>query len=187
MTEKIDLDAFLRPETDLERLWLQDSAFREGLLWGIPRYGHPEGEIYKHIREVLDNIDKIDVDDDTRAKLRLVAFVHDTFKYMEDKSEPRDWSKHHAAYARHYAEAYTTDERLLNVIGLHDEAYYIWRMQGRKPEEAALRLTYLREAIAGYWQLYYLFFKADTRTGDKTQAPVRWFEQEVGGIDLVAF
>jgi hypothetical protein len=26
-------------------------------------------------------------------------------------------------------------------------------------------------------RLYYLFFKCDTQTGDKTQAPLRWFEE----------
>jgi hypothetical protein len=34
-------------------------------------------------------------------------------------------------------------------------------------------------------QMYYLFFKCDTQTGDKTQAPLKWFEQNVSGIDIV--
>jgi len=34
-------------------------------------------------------------------------------------------------------------------------------------------------------QLFYLFFKCDTLTGDKTLAPLTWFEEHVTGIDLV--
>ena len=34
-------------------------------------------------------------------------------------------------------------------------------------------------------QLYYLFFKCDTQTGDKTQAPLKWFEREVPGIEVM--
>ena len=68
----------------------------------MPRYGHPEGEIYKHIHEVLENIDCLDLDTLSRECLRAVAFAHDTFKYIEDKSFPRDWSKHHSIYARKF-------------------------------------------------------------------------------------
>ena len=97
-TEKIDVDfeTELGPETELERIMLQQPEFLQGLLWGVPRYGHPEGEIYKHIKEVLENIDGFDLDDLSRQRLRAVAFAHDTFKYIEDKGTPRDWSKHHS-------------------------------------------------------------------------------------------
>ncbi|MBN8527534.1 MAG: hypothetical protein J0M02_19550, partial [Planctomycetes bacterium] len=30
-------------------------------------------------------------------------------------------------------------------------------------------------------QLYYLFFKCDTQSGDKTQAPLKWFEKTIEG------
>ena len=53
--------ALLRPETDLERRLLAQPDFQRGLHWGLPRFGHPEGKILYHIREVLDNVDKLKV------------------------------------------------------------------------------------------------------------------------------
>ena len=179
----------LLPETKLEQALILHPAFQEGLLWGVPRYGHPEGEIYKHIREVLDNVDRLPVDKFTREKLRLITFIHDTFKYQEDKCRPRVWSKHHAVLARRFAEQFIEDEVLLEIIELHDEAYYCWRLKHlyQQPEEGTRRLRKLLERINGHLQLYYLFFKCDTRTGDKNQAPLMWFEKTIPGIDIIDF
>ncbi|MDV7390303.1 hypothetical protein RZS08_03065, partial [Arthrospira platensis SPKY1] len=63
------IEKTLQPETDLERQLILHPEFREGLLWGVPRYGHPEGEIYKHIREVLDNIERLPIGLNIRRKL----------------------------------------------------------------------------------------------------------------------
>ncbi len=184
---KTDLEAELRPETDLERYLLQVPEFRKGLFWGVPRYGHPEGEIYKHIREVLDNIDRIPLDPRTRERLRLAAFTHDTFKYIEDKSTPRDWTRHHGALARRFMELHTNDTLLLDLIEYHDEAYFSWRFIHllKSTTEGTRRLHRLLDIFANDLQLYYLFFKCDTRTGDKNQAPLRWFEQIVPEIEIV--
>lgn len=183
---KDELTAWLQPETPLERAFLQDPAFSRGCMWGKPRYGHPEGEVYKHIREVLDNIDRLDVDDDTRRKLRIIAFVHDTFKDIEDKGQPRDWSKHHSVYARKFLERFTDDRELLDITELHDEAYYVWRLYHlyQKLDEAEARLQALLERLGDSLQLYYLFFKCDTMTGDKNPAPLKWFERTVPGVEV---
>ena len=47
------------------------------------------------------------------------------------------------------------------------------------------RLQRLQDAMGPDLQLYYLFFKADTQTGDKNQAPLKWFEMVVKGIEVV--
>ncbi|MBK7336144.1 MAG: hypothetical protein IPJ00_08225 [Saprospirales bacterium] len=60
-----------------------------------------------HVREIMDNIDRLDIDPAIRLKLRLIALVHDTFKNVEDKSIPRDRSRHHAVLARKFLEDYT--------------------------------------------------------------------------------
>jgi len=187
VAEWIDLEAQLRPETELERQLLQNPDFLQGLLWGVPRYGHPEGEVYKHIREVLDNIDRLDVDRLMRKRLRIIAFAHDTFKYIEDKSVPRDWSKHHGPLARKFMEHFISDEAILDTIELHDEAYHCWRIKhlNQDHDAAALRLQELLDRIGEHRQLYYLFFKCDTKTGDKNQAPLKWFEQHIPGIEIV--
>lgn len=188
-TGKIDVDfeMELQPETELEHQLLQQPDFANGLLWGVPRYGHPEGEIYKHIKEVLENIDGLEIDAFTRQRLRLIAFAHDTFKYIEDKSVPRDWSKHHSVYARNFLEKFTNDKVVLDITELHDEAYYVWRTLHlyHRPGKGAIRLQSLLNRIKDNIQLYYFFFKCDTLTGDKNLAPLRWFEQHIPGIKIV--
>jgi len=179
-----DFSEILRPETPLEQQLLQEEAFCKGLAWGQPRFGHPEGPVYKHIREVLDNIDLLGIEGTARTQLRLVAFAHDTFKYQEPKSIPRDWSKHHGILAREFMEQFTDDKTVLNLLQWHDEAFYSWRciFVYRLPERGWQRLERLRKHIGKDLQLYYWFFKCDTETGDKDQTPLRWFEQAVPEI-----
>jgi hypothetical protein len=119
------------------------------------------------------------------AQLRIIALIHDSFKNIEDKSNPRDWSKHHGMLARQFAEPFIDDREILNILELHDEAYYCWRTVclNFRVEEGEKRWQWLMERIAPFLQLYYLFFKCDTRTGDKTQAPVKWVEQRLKGRD----
>jgi len=175
----------LQPETPLEWRLLQDETFCEGLNWGRPRFGHPEGKVYRHIREVLDNIDALGVRGCTRERLRLIAFSHDTFKYREVRGFPRDWARHHGMLARRYMEAWTNDQAVLDILELHDEAFYAWRciFVYRMPQKGKQRLQRLLHRVKECLQLYYLFFKCDTETGDKKQAPLNWFEQAVPNID----
>ncbi len=186
---RIDLEATLQPETELEKQLLYIPEFVMGLLWGTPRFGHPEGEIYRHVREVLDNIDRLSLDPADRRRLRLITFVHDTFKYKEDKSYPHDWSKHHGVYARRFLEGFTRDKAVLDIVELHDEAYYSWRLTHlyHRPVAGRNRLEKLLSRIGNHLQLYYLFFKCDTRTGDKNQAPLHWFERTIPGIEIIDF
>lgn len=179
----------LKPETALEMRLLQDPTFTEGLNWGVPRYGHPEGEIYKHIQEVLENINLLGIQGEDRTRLRLVAFAHDSFKHKEARGIPRDWSKHHSVLARQFLEPFTDDQTVLDIIELHDEAYYAWRMEflHRKAVPGRIRLNALLERVENFLQLYYLFFKCDTRTGDKNQAPLLWFEREIPQLQIIPF
>lgn len=184
-----DLHAFLQPETELEAGFLEDAEFRRGLQWGVPRYGHPEGSIMNHIVEVCANIDRLPVDAPTRRLLRIVCYVHDTFKHLEHRGKPRDWTRHHAVYARNFLERYVDDEQLLEVVELHDEAYYAWRLAHlyHRMADSKERIAMIRERVGDYWQLYYLFFKCDTATGDKNQAPLIWFETTMDDIEVVEF
>ncbi|NJC26708.1 hypothetical protein [Neolewinella antarctica] len=186
---RTEITAILKPETPLEASFLQDDGFCRGLLWGVPRYGHPEGTILAHIVEVNANVDALPVDAETRRKLRVVTFVHDTFKNIEHKGNPRDWTKHHAVYARQFLARYCDDEYLLNLVELHDDAYYAWRMAHlyHRFAECEARIEAIRERIGPYWQLFYLFFKCDTATGDKNPAPLIWFEETMKGIEVVEF
>lgn len=184
-----ELHDALRPETPLEASFLKDAEFCRGLVWGVPRYGHPEGTIMAHILEVNANIDRLPIDAATRRKLRTICWVHDTFKHIEHRGAPRDWSRHHSIYARNFLAKYTDDQLLLEVVELHDEAYYCWRLAHlyQRLAESEKRLAQLRHRVGAYWQLYYLFFKCDTSTGDKNPAPLIWFETTMDDIEIVEF
>ena len=184
-----ELITYLQPETDLERNFLEDAEFCRGLQWGVPRYGHPEGTIMAHIVEVNANIDRLPVEAETRRQLRLICWVHDTFKHIEDKGSPRDWTKHHGVYARNFLARFCDDAFLLNVVEHHDDAYYAWRLTHlyHKLAEGDERIRLVREKVGPYWQLFYLFFKCDTCTGDKNPAPLVWFEETMDGITVTEF
>ena len=144
----VDLDRILQPETPLERLIIQDKGFRRGLLWGVPRYGHPEGEVYKHIRDVFDNIDRLQVAQLVRERLRLVALVHDSFKHKEDKRKPRDWSKHHGVLARQFLAQYTDDEVVLTIT--EKDGSPRRQVEASIDEQAVLKVSLtLAERVAG--------------------------------------
>lgn len=174
------LFSLLKPETDFEQLLLLLPEFNAGLNWGEPRFGHPEGKVAYHVREVLDNIDRIPkLSDHQRRQMRIVALAHDTFKYTEDRSTPRNWYKHHGSIARRFMEQYTHDPVVLDLIECHDDAYYAWLNMRRNDDNLRHKtLDYLFGRVGYCIELYYLFFKCDTQTGDKTQAPVRWFEDQ---------
>lgn len=181
---------YVRPESKLERLIIQDESWMKGAFWGVPRPGHPEGRVIYHIREVLDNVDRLVCKESTRAHLRLITIIHDTFKYLEETVRPRtDWSKHHAAYARNFAAKYIKEEFLLDIIELHDEAYYAWRHQlnGKQRTSEAQMNRLFNRLGEEHMQLFYLFFKCDTQTGDKTQDPIHWFESNVNAIEVANF
>ena len=86
-------------------------------------------------------------------------------------------------------ENYTSDQKLLDVIEYHDEAYYCWRLQHlyNRNEEGSARMNEMLDKLKDNIQLFYLFFLCDTKTGDKIQAPLHWFENSVDSIEMVNF
>ena len=185
--EAIDL---FQPENDIERLLLKQPEFIKGLDWGIPRYGHPEGKVLYHVAEVLENINLLNsLSPLFRKRLRLITFVHDTFKYDDDKNRPRDWTRHHAVLARNFLSNFTDDRAILDVTELHDEAFYAWRSiyLANTVTKGEARFQQLQNRLGDNLQLFYLFFRCDTQTGDKIQTPLKWFEESVEGIDVINF
>ena len=173
---------------DREHRIASDPEFLAGLEYGRPRPGHPEGAVKWHIADVLANFDRWYRDTPHYSALRLIALVHDTFKYQVDRSRPKSGANHHGAYARKFAERYVDDAATLDVIELHDEAYNAFQ-QGRRrgdwdgAEQRARRLIVrLREALP----LYLAFYRCDNETGDKSQASREWFETLVSRTTPVA-
>ncbi|MCP4438111.1 MAG: hypothetical protein GY810_04135 [Aureispira sp.] len=183
------IETSVSPITEIEELIIREKSWVQGALWGEPRPGHPEGKVIHHIKEVLGNVDLATSDYKYQEQLRQITIIHDTFKYLEEISRPRrDWTKHHAVYARRFAEQFIDDDAVLDVIEWHDEAFYTWRyLQMGLEQKAEKRLAKLYDRIGDNMQLFYLFFKCDTQTGDKYQQPVAWFEENIKGIDIVDF
>jgi hypothetical protein len=165
-------------ETELERRILADPEWQTGVAWGVPRSGHPEGRVGVHVAEVLANVDEVAVDERDRERLRFVALVHDTFKYRVDQARPKVGENHHATIARRFAERYTDDSELLEIIELHDEAYNSWkagRRQGWEAGEARARV--LLDRLGRSTGFYLRFYDADNRTGSKSRVNFDWFQR----------
>ena len=103
--KEIEIKELLKPETELEKRIVSDSEFIEGANYGKPRSGHPEGQVVYHIREVLDNVEKFS-GAHNREDLRIIALIHDTFKYRVDHTKPKGGMNHHAMIARKFAEKF---------------------------------------------------------------------------------
>jgi hypothetical protein len=166
-------------ETDLERRICADPAWQAGAAWGKPRPGHGEGAVVNHIAEVLANVDRQASTPEERAALRLIALIHDSFKYQVKEGQPRIGENHHAMRARHFAERYLTDPDILDVIELHDAAYHCWRLGHHTGDwaRARERAEQLLRRLGAAWLLYLRFFRCDNDSPYKEHAPLAWFER----------
>lgn len=165
----------ITPETELEKQILADPELQKGLAWGKPRPGHPEGSVQLHVEEVLKNFDE--APKVNREPLRLIALIHDSFKYKVDRTKPRSGENHHGMIARRFAEKYITDKRTLDIIELHDEAYNAWSKGNRDGDwnKAERRAQKLIQRLDMSIYLYIAFYKADNETGDKQGENFSWF------------
>jgi hypothetical protein len=175
-----EIREIIKPESELEKRIVSDPEFVEGAGYGKPRNGHPEGQVVYHIREVLDNVEKFSTPEN-REDLRLIAIIHDTFKFKVDSTKPRSGMNHHAMIARKFAEKFIQiPEYVLDIIELHDEAYNAWQQGGRKGDwyKAEKRAGALVDKLQTETRikLYMAFYKCDNLTGDKEQDNYEWFE-----------
>jgi hypothetical protein len=170
--------AGIEPETDLERAVLADEDLREGLAWGKPRHGHPEGSVAAHVADLLRTIDQGGETARRRHDLRFVSIVHDSFKNRVRDWLPKTGENHHAMRARRFAERFTDDERLLATIELHDRPYAIWRRMQRKGQLDERAWQEMMSRVADR-DLFLRFIEFDGSTEGKNPEPVRWFRDEL--------
>jgi len=176
----ISIESIIKPTTDLERRIISDPEFIDGALWGKPRNGHPEGAVISHIEDVLKNVEEF-ATAETLEKLRLIAIIHDSFKYKVDKTKSKSGENHHAMIARRFAEKYISDGSVLDIIELHDEAYNAYNKGFRRGDwkGAELRAEKLIERLNGSLELFLTFYQCDNATGDKTSDDFVWFKKLV--------
>jgi hypothetical protein len=166
------------PETELERQVIADPELREGLAWGKPRSGHPEGSVGAHVADLLETVDRWGETGGRRAELRFLALLHDAMKYRVREWLPKVGENHHAMRARRFAERYTSDERLLATIEQHDRPYALWRKMkrtGRLDERGTERML---ERIPDR-DLFVRFVELDASTEGKNPDPVEWLKREL--------
>jgi hypothetical protein len=154
-------------------------VLQEGLAWGKPRRGHPEGSVGEHVADLLQTIERWGETGKRREELRLLALVHDSLKYQVSNWRPRTGENHHATRARRFAERYTDDERLLATIEHHDRPYNIWRKSRRPGRRAEHDLNEMLERIPDK-ALFLRFIELDGSTEGKNQEPIHWFRAELG-------
>lgn len=173
-----DLIPGFRPENDLERALAGNPVLLAGWAWGRPRSGHPEGRVGAHVSDLLRTIDDRGETGRRRCELRVLSLVHDALKYEVREWRLRTGENHHAMRARRFAEGYTSDERLLATLELHDRPYGIWRESRRPGGKENARLARLAERIPDR-DLFLRFLELDGSTEGKDPAPVRWVTEEL--------
>jgi hypothetical protein len=178
LPDAADLVPGFVPETDRERGVAEDPELLAGLAWGKPRTGHPEGTVGAHVADLLTAIDRGDHRAEIRAELRFLALVHDAFKYRVNEWLPKTGDNHHATRARHFAEDFTDDERLLATIQYHDAPYAIWRKMKRRGKLDEDRFSSMLERVPDL-ELFLLFIDLDGSTEGKNPEPIRWFRDEL--------
>jgi hypothetical protein len=154
----------------------------EGLAWGKPRRGHPEGPVGAHVADLLATIERWGETGKRREELRFLALVHDAFKNRVQNWRPKTGENHHAMRARRFAERYVDDERLLATIEQHDRPYSLWRRfrrTGRLDEHA---LSEMLERIPDL-DLFLRFVELDGSTEGKNHEPIRWLRRSSAGAE----
>ena len=166
------------PETELERRATAEPALLEGLAWGEPRAGHPEGAVGIHVSHLLETLDRSGETGERRELLRFMALVHDSFKAQVRERLPRVGENHHAMRARRFAERFTDDERVLAAIQYHDRPYALWRKMRRKGKLDENGFRRMIRCIPDP-ELFLRFVELDGSTEGKRQEPIDWFRDEL--------
>jgi hypothetical protein len=173
-----DLIPGFEPETELERRVASDPEMLEGLAWGVPRAGHPEGSVGVHVSHLLDTLDRSGETGEQRELLRFIALVHDSFKAQVRERLPRAGANHHAMRARRFAERFTDDERVLATIELHDRPYALWRKMRRRGRLEQRGFRKMMRRIPDP-ELFLRFIELDGSTEGKRPEPIEWFRNEL--------
>lgn len=176
---EINISQIIKPENELEKTLIIQPELIDGLLWGEVRDGHPEGKVIYHVRDVLKNIEDYNGGWKNRRDLRIIAMVHDSFKYKVDESKPKILYNNHAILAREFLEEFHYDVNVLQVVELHDEAYNAWKEFQKDEREGNLRAERLIKDLGENLGLFLSFYKCDNCIEGKTRDNYYWFCERV--------
>lgn len=109
-----------------------------------------------------------------REDLRFLALIHDSFKAEVRPLERWSRENDHAMRARRFAELYTSDERLLCTLELHDEPYWLWRTADGPQQALRILIERLPDP-----ELFVRFVELDAANERKDLTFLWWFRREL--------
>ena len=127
---------------------------------------------------LLETLDESGETGERRELLRLMALVHDAFKYQVRERLPRVGENHHAMRARRFMERFSDDERLLASIEFHDRPYALWRKLQRRGKLDERGFRRMMKRIPDR-DLFVRFIELDGSTEGKRPEPIAWFREEL--------
>jgi hypothetical protein len=158
-----------------------DPRYKEGIAYGKPRTGHPEGRVVDHIKQLDANLDKLVplLSSEEFFKLRILIHVHDSFKHVakRDSAIEDPWS--HASLAREFLAEFSDDEDLLRMVQYHDLGFALWKQFEAKGKYSYDRLESSILSRMQDVELFLLFTIIDGFTPGKDHTKIRWFIDEV--------
>ena len=159
---------------------LSDPRYLEGIEYGEPRPGHPEGKVRYHIRELEENLERLRsrISEEQFWKLKFLIHVHDTFKANAIPNSRIESPNSYASLARTFASEFTDEADLLAMIQFHDLNFALWKQFAATGSYDLKRFLRLLDTIMD-WDLFLIFLIIDGSAKGKDPDKVRWFIAEV--------
>lgn len=181
MTNLTNESSRIVPENELETRIVSSEVFKLGSSFLSNGDGHPEKEVYKHIKTILDFIDRQSWQE-YRTDLRRLALLHDLGKYkVQHDSMGNILGDPHGIISQEIAKDFTNDPALLYAIKIHDKYFGFYKsfLRGKFREDKFLQvfadtdLDFLRR-----------FNYADSNSREKES--IVWFEDFAFDKGLIA-
>jgi hypothetical protein len=161
---------------------IADERYQKNIEYQQPEAGHPEGKVKHHILDLEANLEKMKhrlSRKDDYWKLKFLIHIHDIFKVEASKAGvPANHPRSHESLARAFANEFTDDPDLLNIIQYHDENYTLWKQYKRDGHYDKDWLKHLLHIIHD-WDLYLAFTIIDGHTEGKDLEKLAWFIGQV--------
>lgn len=164
---------------------VNDDRYKQGIAYGAPRKGHPEGTVGKHLIDLDRNVDKMFeggwLAGDEYWKLRILVHTHDIMKYAAKPDSAIIDPQSHASLAAKFLSEFSDDQDLINIVQAHDENLALWQQHKAKGMYKEDRLKERVIDKVKDIELLLLFQICDAYTPGKTDMKEmpRWFVDQV--------